>query len=71
MRIMLINLHGLVKGTGLEIGRDADNGGQTRYVFELAETLSKHPDISHVHLFTRLLEDPKVSDALCDGQILE
>ena len=39
MRIVIINLHGLVKGSGLEIGRDADNGGQTKYVLELAEYL--------------------------------
>jgi sucrose-phosphate synthase len=40
VRIHLINLHGLVKGSGLEIGRDSDNGGQTKYVYELAEHLS-------------------------------
>jgi hypothetical protein len=37
LRIAIINIHGLLKGSGLEIGRDADNGGQTKYVFELAE----------------------------------
>jgi sucrose-phosphate synthase len=61
MRIFIINLHGLVKGSGLEIGRDADNGGQTKYVFELAEYLSKHEDVSHVHLFTRKIKDSEVS----------
>ena len=61
MRIFIINLHGLVKGSGLEIGRDADNGGQTKYVFELAEYLSQHDDVTHVHLFTRKIKDPEVS----------
>lgn len=42
LRISLINIHGLLKGSGLEIGRDADNGGQTKYVYELAEFLSQH-----------------------------
>lgn len=61
IRIHLINLHGLVKGSGLEIGRDSDNGGQTKYVYELAEYLSQHEDIEHVHLFTRKIDDPAVS----------
>jgi sucrose-phosphate synthase len=61
VRIFLINLHGLVKGSGLEIGRDADNGGQTKYVFELAEYLSQHENIEAVHLFTRRIEDPTCS----------
>ncbi|MEP6806895.1 MAG: HAD-IIB family hydrolase [Flavobacterium sp.] len=61
LRISLINIHGLLKGSGLEIGRDADNGGQTKYVYELAEFLSQHPDVEHVHIFTRLIDDPKLS----------
>jgi sucrose-phosphate synthase len=61
LRIALINIHGLVKGTGLEIGRDADNGGQTKYVYELAEFLSQHEDVEQVHLFTRLIDDKNLS----------
>lgn len=61
LRISLINIHGLLKGSGLEIGRDADNGGQTKYVYELAEFLSKHKDVEHVHIFTRLIDDPNLS----------
>jgi len=61
LRISLINIHGLLKGSGLEIGRDADNGGQTKYVFELAEFLSQHEDVEHVDLFTRLIDDPNLS----------
>ena len=61
LRIALINIHGLVKGTGLEIGRDADNGGQTKYVYELAEFLSQHEDVEYVHLFTRLIDDQNLS----------
>ncbi|GAA3784541.1 HAD-IIB family hydrolase [Flavobacterium ginsengiterrae] len=61
LRISLINIHGLLKGSGLEIGRDADNGGQTKYVYELAEFLSQHEDVEHVHLFTRLIDDPALS----------
>jgi sucrose-phosphate synthase len=60
VRIALINIHGLLKGSGLEIGRDADNGGQTRYVYELAEYLARHPKVHHVHLITRLIDDPQL-----------
>jgi sucrose-phosphate synthase len=61
LRISLINIHGLLKGSGLEIGRDADNGGQTKYVYELAEFLSQHEDVEHVHIFTRLIDDKNLS----------
>ncbi len=61
IRIILINIHGLLKGSGLEIGRDADNGGQTKYVFEFAEHLSQHPKVKHVHIFTRLIDDRDLS----------
>ena len=61
LRIAIINVHGLLKGSGLEIGRDADNGGQTKYVFELAEFLSQHEDVEHVDLYTRLIDDSHLS----------
>lgn len=63
MRIHLYSLHGLFRADKLEIGRDADNGGQIIYVMELAKALSEHPDVTHVHLFTRRIEDPSLS---CD-----
>ena len=62
LRIAIINIHGLIKSTGLEIGRDADNGGQTRYVYEFAEYLSRHPLVKQVHLITRLIDDPALDD---------
>jgi len=61
IRIVLVNIHGLLKGSGLEIGRDADNGGQTKYVFEFAEYLSRNPRVKKVHIFTRLIEDKGLS----------
>ncbi len=61
LKIAIINIHGLVKGSGLEIGRDADNGGQTKYVFELAEELSKSPLVEKIYIFTRLIIDREVS----------
>ena len=51
--IQLYSIHGLIRGHNLELGRDADTGGQTKYVFELAQTLSKDPRIERVELVTR------------------
>lgn len=71
--ILLISVHGLIRGHNLELGRDADTGGQTKYVVELARALAEHPDVSRVDLVTRLVADPKVSadyaqpiEPLCD-----
>ncbi len=59
--IFMISLHGLIRGDNMELGRDADTGGQTTYVVELAKTLSQHRDVAKVDLLTRLVEDPAVS----------
>ncbi|WP_303901039.1 HAD-IIB family hydrolase [Thiohalomonas denitrificans] len=59
--IILVSVHGLIRGHDLELGRDADTGGQTTYVVELARALAKHPDVAHVDLLTRRVIDPKVS----------
>lgn len=61
MRIHLYSLHGLFRAGNLEIGRDADNGGQIAYVMELAQALSRRPEVTHVHLFTRRVEDAALS----------
>jgi sucrose-phosphate synthase len=55
--IALLSIHGLIRGHNLELGRDADTGGQTLYVLELAEALSRHPQVARVDVVTRLLED--------------
>ncbi|MGK7345855.1 MAG: HAD family hydrolase [Candidatus Nitrospinota bacterium M3_3B_026] len=59
--IALINAHGLLRGDRLELGRDADTGGQTKYVVELARALIKHPGVEKVDILTRLIVDEKVS----------
>jgi sucrose-phosphate synthase len=58
--IVLISVHGLIRGENLELGRDADTGGQTRYVVELAKALSAHPGVGRVDVITRQVNDPKV-----------
>lgn len=68
LRIALMNIHGLIRGENLEIGRDADNGGQTRYVFDLAMHLSQHPKVKSIHIFTRLIDDPELSKCYSQEQ---
>ncbi|MEJ2360307.1 MAG: HAD-IIB family hydrolase [Gammaproteobacteria bacterium] len=60
--IMLISVHGLIRGKNLELGRDADTGGQTLYVVELARALAQQPHVARVDLLTRRVIDPKVSE---------
>jgi sucrose-phosphate synthase len=59
---LMLSVHGLVRGHDMELGRDADTGGQITYVVELAKALGRHPDVDQVDLLTRLIEDPAVSD---------
>jgi sucrose-phosphate synthase len=59
--IQMVSLHGLVRGRNLEMGRDADTGGQIKYVLELAKTLGQRKDVRKVDVFTRLIRDKKVS----------
>ncbi len=60
--LLLISIHGLVRGRDLELGRDADTGGQTKYVIDLARALADHEGVARVDLITRRIIDPTVSD---------
>ena len=60
--VQLYSIHGLIRGHDLELGRDADTGGQTKYVLELANTLSEDPRIEKVELITRQIRDKNVSE---------
>ena len=59
--IVLISVHGLIRGHELELGRDADTGGQTKYVVELARALGERADVEKVVLLTRRVIDSQVS----------
>ena len=59
--IQLYSIHGLIRGQNLELGRDADTGGQTKYVLELAKTLSEDDRVERVELVTRQIKDKSVS----------
>jgi hypothetical protein len=50
----------LIRGRDLELGRDADTGGQTKYVVELAKALAKQPNVRRVDLVTRRIIDSEV-----------
>ncbi len=51
--ILMLSVHGLIRGEGLELGRDADTGGQTLYVVELARALGRRPEVDRVDLLTQ------------------
>jgi len=59
--IVLISVHGLIRGENLELGRDADTGGQTKYVVELARALGERDEVEKVILMTRRVVDEQVS----------
>ncbi len=61
MYFQLFSIHGLVRHENMELGRDADTGGQVKYVVELAKALSQFEEVRQVDLFTRLIEDKRVS----------
>jgi sucrose-phosphate synthase len=60
--IVMISVHGLIRGRDLELGRDADTGGQTKYVVELAEALARRPEVEAIDLITRRIDDAHVDD---------
>ena len=64
--IQLYNIHGLIRGKNLELGRDADTGGQTKYVLELAKSLTEREDVRKVEIVTRRIEDKAVSKDYSD-----
>ena len=43
--IVLLSIHGLIRSHEFELGRDADTGGQTKYVVELARAMTER----HIH----------------------
>ncbi len=59
--IQLFSLHGLIRGHAQEMGRDADTGGQVKYVLELARAVAQREDVEQVDLVTRLIKDKAVS----------
>ncbi|MGB1621168.1 MAG: HAD family hydrolase [Synechococcus sp.] len=61
LRLLHLHLHGLFRSHDLELGRDADTGGQTLYVLELARSLALRSEVDQVDVVTRQIVDRKVS----------
>jgi len=60
--LLLISVHGLIRGNDQELGRDADSGGQIKYVLDLARSLAQCEDVEQVDLVTRRIVDSSVGD---------
>ncbi|GBG88751.1 hypothetical protein CBR_g48279 [Chara braunii] len=58
--IVLISMHGLIRGESMELGRDPDTGGQVKYVVEFARALASMPQVYRVDLLTRQVCSPEV-----------
>ena len=60
LKFLHLHLHGLIRSKDLELGRDSDTGGQTKYVIELVKSLANSSEVHQVDLVTRLLKDTKI-----------
>jgi len=60
--IQMFSIHGLLRSENMEMGHDADTGGQINYVVELGKALSERGDVEGIDLFTRLIMDKAVSE---------
>ncbi|MGD9211253.1 MAG: HAD-IIB family hydrolase [Desulfobacteraceae bacterium] len=60
--ILMFSIHGLVRSENMELGRDADTGGQIKYVIELGRALGEMEEVRQVNLVTRLISDKSLSD---------
>jgi len=59
--LLLISIHGLIRSHDLELGRDADTGGQTKYVVDLTRALAEQEEVAQVDLVTRRVVDATLS----------
>ncbi len=60
--VLSLSIHGLVRSTAIELGRDADTGGQVSYVIDQARALAHLPEVERVDVVTRLIEDRRVDE---------
>jgi sucrose-phosphate synthase len=58
----MFSVHGLLRAENMQLGHDADTGGQIKYAVELCNALSQSEKIQRVELFTRLIQDKAVSE---------
>ena len=62
LKFLHLHLHGLIRSNNLELGKDSDTGGQTKYVLELVKSLANSIEVDQVDLVTRLINDNKVNN---------
>jgi sucrose-phosphate synthase len=60
--ILMLSIHGLLRGDDLELGCDADTGGQIQYVVELSKKLARDRRVERVDLLTRMVVDSKIDE---------
>ena len=60
--IQMFSVHGLLRAENMQLGHDADTGGQIKYVVELGNALSQSEKVKRVELFTRLISDKSISE---------
>ena len=61
--VLSLTVHGLVRATEIELGRDADTGGQVSYVVDQARALAQHPEVERVDVVTRAVTDKRVDES--------
>ncbi len=59
--LLFISVHGLMRSRDLELGRDADTGGQIKYVIDLARALAENPEVAQIDVVTRRVVDAALS----------
>ena len=60
--IQMFSVHGLLRAENMQLGHDADTGGQIKYAVELGNALSQSENVKRVELFTRLISDKSISE---------
>ena len=68
LKFLHLHLHGLIRSSSLELGRDSDTGGQTQYVLELVKSLANISEVDQVDLVTRLINDSKVDNSYSEDR---
>ena len=58
----MFSVHGLLRAENMQLGHDADTGGQIKYVIEVCNALSQFENVERVELFTRLIDDRAISE---------
>jgi len=68
LEVMSLSLHGLLRARNIELGRDADTGGQVSYVVDQARALVQHPGVESVEVITRQVFDRKIDSSYAEPE---